>query len=118
MASRRTENGRSMTASALGRQVGASGEQIRRILTREPVGSQQLNRRLCQALGLREDEMWLLAQRAKAWRRFGQDVLLQTVVDSRLEALWPRLTDDDRAKIVHAAEALAWLKEVVARRAG
>ena len=85
--------------------IGVTYEHIRKCVRGEPVVSAKLNEALCKHLGLDTAEMWKIAQREKAKRKFKQlatDPLID--VDVRLSAIWSDLRADEREVLCRIAE--------------
>lgn len=107
---RGTENslGRPLSIRELSHLLGKSYEHCRKIAHGEAVVSQRLNDELCRILKLDAPEMWRLAGREKAAKRFGWDAYSGSEVrlEQRLGALWDRLGEADRVRVLRFAEAL------------
>jgi hypothetical protein len=98
--------------------VGMSYEHIRKILAGKPVASEELNRRLARALRFDPVDLWELARREKAARRFGTGIFSDGLPSSRrLRNVWRRLSPDDQATVLRIAEGLA-AKPPVGKKTG
>jgi hypothetical protein len=88
--------------------LGKSYEHCRKIARGEAVVSQRLNSELCRILKLDADEMWRLASREKAAKRFGWSTLASAEgeSDDRLGDILSKLGPEDRLRVLRFAEAL------------
>jgi hypothetical protein len=89
--------------------VGRSYELCRLVLLGHPVGSREFNDAACRYLGLDANELWRLALREKARKKFGDDAASQTLLpaNNRLIKAWDAMTEVDRHRLVSIAEKLA-----------
>jgi hypothetical protein len=112
--------GHPVSVGELSRAVRRSYELCRLVLQGQPVGSREFNDAACRHLGLDPDELWRLALREKARRKFGDDAARQTVMppDSRLLKAWNTMGEDDRRRLVSIAERLAARNAKPRRRSG
>lgn len=100
--------GRPASIRELATYVGKSYEHIRKILSGLPVASEELNAKIATALRLQPDELWDLARREKAARRFGTGIFTRDLPSTaRLRAVWGRLTPEDQSTVLRIAEGLA-----------
>ena len=102
-----------ITIRQLSAAVGSSYEHVRKVLTGEPVVSPSLNQKLCEFLRLDVQEMWRLAAREKTRRRFGDLALreLEGPKDKRFSALWERLGETDKRRLLEIAEIMVLAAE-------
>lgn len=85
-----------------------SYEHIRKVISGEPVQSQDMNDAFCRMLGLDNDAMWLMAQQEKVARKYGPALSTMTPPpDKGVKALWSALTDPDKLRVKQLVEALA-----------
>jgi hypothetical protein len=89
--------------------VRRSYELCRLVLQGQPVGSREFNDAASRFLGLDPDELWRMALREKARRKFGDAAGRQAVLppDRRLVKAWDAMTEDNRRRLVGIAEKLA-----------
>jgi hypothetical protein len=93
-----------------------SYEQFRKILSGEPIQSEDCNAIICKILGLNERKMWRFAQSEKALRRFGTEpAQLIAPDDTRLRDIWEQLSEDDREDILRIAEGRLAAKRLSAK---
>lgn len=101
----------------LAKATGYSYEHVRKICAGEPVGSREMNRRICEALALEEEKMWALAARAKIVRRFKDDAInLAPPDDDQMKSLWPDLSAKNKAELRKIVEGMALARRVLASR--
>lgn len=108
---------RPLSIRELAQVLGYSYEHLRKCVNGEPVASKDFSDILCDALGLDKTKMWELARYEKVVRKFKAVPLsIAMPSDKRLSDKWPKLTDEQRARIVHIAEAYVMENEADATR--
>lgn len=92
----------------LARHIGYSYEHLRKTVNGEPVASREFNEAVCKALGLDAPKMWELARYEKLTRKFKTvPVMIAVPPDHRFGDVWPRLSDDQKSRLLRIAEAYA-----------
>lgn len=99
--------GRRVTLRELSQKVGKTYEHCRRIVSGEPVVSEDMNTRLCHLLNLDAERMWALAAREKVSRRYGSTLAADTLPVSELQEAWRVLAPEDKERVIQLANALA-----------
>jgi hypothetical protein len=107
-------SGEPISLKQLAEMTGWSFENCRKVYNGEHDGSRDFNEAVCAALGLPEEEMWLLAERSKMQRRMSLGLTMAMPKDKRLLDAWMRMTEADRDKVVRIAEGLALTRDAYA----
>ena len=88
----------------LAKELGFSTEHVRQVLNGTRVAvSRDFNDKACRHLGLDPDEMWRLAEEARA--KANPSRVLLPPEDRRLSALWRQLSDEEKGAIWLIADA-------------
>ncbi len=95
---------------------GYSYEHIRKIVSGQPLMSEQFNADICSILELDADYMWQIAVKEKlAQSKFAKSVTINLPDNNALREAWEFLSDADRIRVVNFARALADERRVLHR---
>ena len=95
--------GHPVTIRMMERSLGYSYEHIRKVVKNEPVVSEDMNRSLCEYLGIDSARMWSIAEKEKQQRRIKRSkVLYMPPPDPYFKQAWSELTpaDIDRLRVI------------------
>lgn len=95
---------RRVTIRELAAAVGRHYEHVRKLLSGQPVASQDLNEKICRYLGLEPRALWRMAEREKLMRRFGPEAVDESLELRSLAELWQRLSLRDRREVLRIVE--------------